>query len=147
MQIKIVNAKRGHKPYLLKANAEINNVNEVNHHSNFSLNLDKDYFVSHPKFRCLVAEIDGKPVGMLLYSKMYWADDGEVIWVSQTHVEKEYRKYGVFFKLFDALKKRNKNVKIISCATGKPNKTMQKLLAYAGGVQMDLLFYYLKVNQ
>lgn len=146
MQIKIVNAKPEHKEYLLKANAEINNVNEETHQSHFSYNLDKDYFCKHPKFKCLVALAENNPVGMLLYSKMYWADDGEVIWVSQTHVSKEYRKYGVFFKLVEALKKRNKNVKILSCATGKSNKTMQKLLTFAGGKQMDLLFYYIKLK-
>jgi len=43
MQIKIVNAKPEHKPYLLQANAEINQVNEETHISNFSKNLDNDY--------------------------------------------------------------------------------------------------------
>ena len=146
MQIKIVNAKPEHKPYLLQANAEINQVNEETHISNFSKNLDNDYFCANPKFKCLVALANDFPVGMLLYSKMYWADDGEVIWVSQTHVAKEYRKYGVFFKLVNEIKKRNKNTKKISCATGKANKTMQKLLSFAGGKQMDLLFYYVKLK-
>lgn len=147
MKIKIVNAKREHKEYLLRANAEINEVNEVNHESNFSKNLDKDYFVSNPKFKCLVALADEKPVGMILYSKMYWADDGVVIWVSQTHVDKEYRKYGVFLKLVQALKNRNKDVKLISCATGRPNKKMQKIFEFAGGKQIDLLFYYIPINR
>ena len=146
MKIKITNAKIEHKPYLLKANAEINQVNEEMHISNFSKNLDKDYFCKHPKFKCLVALVNNQPVGMLLYSKMYWADDGEVIWISQTHVIKEFRKYGIFFKLIKALKNKNKNTKILACATGKSNKTMQKLLNFAGGKQMDLLFYYVKLK-
>ena len=146
MEIKVVNAKREHKEYLLKANAEINEVNEVSHESEFSKNLDKDYFVLNPKFRCLVALADQKPVGMILYSKMYWADDGEVLWVSQAHVEKEYRKYGVFPLLVKALKDRNKDAKLISCATGKSNKTMQKIFEFAGGKQIDLLFYYIPIK-
>ena len=146
MKIKIVNAKKEHKEYLLKANAEINEVNEVNHESGFAKNLDKDYFISKPKFKCLVALIEEKPVGMLLYSKMYWADDGVVLWISQSHVDKEYRKQGVFSKLIETLKSRNKDVKLMACATGKPNKRMQKILESTGGKQIDLLFYYVPIN-
>lgn len=146
MKIKIINAKKEHKDYLIKANAEINNVNEVSHESDFAKNLDKDYFISKPKFKCLIALADEKPVGMVLYSKMYWADDGVVLWVSQTHVDKEYRKYGIFLKLVQALKSRNKDAELIACATGKPNKNMQKILEFSGGKQIDLLFYYIPVK-
>lgn len=146
MKIKIVNAKKEHKEYLLKANAEINNINEVSHESDFAKNLDKDYFTSNPKFKCLVALANNNPIGMILYSKMYWADDGVVVWVSQAHVEKEYRKHGVFLKLFHALKQRNKDAVLISCATGRPNKTMQRIFEFAGGKQIDLLFYYIPME-
>jgi GNAT superfamily N-acetyltransferase len=147
MKIKIVKARKEHKDYLLRANAEINQVNEVKHESNFSQNLERDLFTSKPKFKCLVAVADNKPVGMVLYSNMYWADDGEVLWISQTHVDKEYRKYGVFLKLIQELKNRNKDAVLISCATGKTNKTMQKLLKFAGGKKIDLLFYYLPLKK
>lgn len=147
MKIEIVNAKLEHKEYLIKANAEINNINEIEHESAFSKNLDKDLFVKSPKFKCLVALADNKPIGMLLYSKMYWADDGVVLWVSQIHVDKDYRKFGIFFKLIEILKKKNKDAVLISCATGKPNKTMQKLLTFAGGKQIDLLFYYIPIKK
>ena len=146
MHIKIIKAKPEHKNYLLKANAEINNVNEVVHESSFSKNLDNDLFCKNPKFKCLIAVKDKLPIGMILYSKMYWADDGEVIWLSQAHVEKEYRRQGVYSKLIKELKKRNKDAALISCATGKPNKTMQKLLELAGGKQIDLLFYYIPIK-
>lgn len=68
------------------------------------LNIDKDYFGNNPKFQCLVAEIDNKPVGMILYSYFYWASDGQVLWISQMFIEPQYRKYGIFFKLISKLR-------------------------------------------
>ena len=41
-------------------------------------------------------------------------------------VEEEYRKCGVFFKLIEKLREENKDIKIVSCATGEENKRMQK---------------------
>ena len=61
-------------------------------------------------------------------------------------VEKEYRKYGVFFKLIEELKKENKNIKIVSCATGEENKRMQKILKYYRAKEINLKFYYKKVE-
>ena len=148
MKLSFIDAKPEHKEYLLIANAEINQVNEVNHENNFSKNLDKDLFTKNPKFHCIVALDNDKPVGMVLYSFMYWADDGQVLWISQAHVQKDYRKQGVFWAMLNFLKNKSRDVKLISCATGKTNKRMQKLLDYAGGKQMnDLLFYYVKINQ
>lgn len=82
---------------------------------------------------------------MILYSKFYWANDGEVLWISQMFVEEKYRKYGVFFELIQALKKENKDIKIVSCATGSANKRMQKILNYYGAKEINLKFYYKKV--
>lgn len=108
-------------------------------------NIDKDYFCDNPKFHCLVAEIDDKTVGMILYSYFYWANDGEVLWISQMFVEEEYRKYGVFFKLIEKLREENQDIKIVSCATGDENKRMQRILKYYGGHEINLKFYYKKV--
>ena len=86
----------------------------------------KDYFCEKPKFQCLVAEIDDKLVGMILYSYFYWASDGEVLWISQMYIEPEYRKRGVFFKIISKLREENKDVKIVSCATSENNERTQK---------------------
>ena len=48
--------------------------------------------------------VDGKAVGMILYSYFYWASDGQVLWISQMYIEEEYRKYGIFFKLIKKLR-------------------------------------------
>lgn len=82
---------------------------------------------------------------MVLYSYFYWADDGEVLWISQMFVEEEYRKFGVFFKLIEKLREENKDIKIVSCATGSENKRMQRILKYYNANEINLKFYYKKV--
>lgn len=143
--IKIVHANEIHKDFILYSNKVINDVNDTDQTQGLELNIDKDYFCDKPKFRCLVAEIDNKPVGMILYSYFYWANDGEVLWISQMFIEEEYRKYGIFFKLIEKLRRENQDIKIVSCATGDENKRMQKILKYYGGYEINLKFYYKKV--
>lgn len=66
--------------------------------------------------------------------------------ISVGYIEPEYRKYGVFFKLISRLREENKDIKIVSCATGEDNERMQKILKFYGAVEMkNLKFYYKKV--
>lgn len=143
--IKIIHANKSHKDFLIYANRVINNTNETEQTNGLELKIDKDYFCDRQKFQCLVAEMDNKPVGMILYSYFYWANDGEVLWISQMFVEQEYRKCGVFFKIIEKLREENKDIKIVSCATGDENKRMQKILKYYGCHEINLKFYYKKV--
>ena len=105
-KMKVLKATKEHKKFIIHANNVINNVNDTEQTNRLEQNIDKDYFCDNPKFQCLVAEIDDKPVGMILYSYFYWANDGEVLWISQMFVEEEYRKYGVFFKLIEKLREK-----------------------------------------
>ena len=143
--IEIMRADKRHKAFVVYANNVINNVNDTKQTNGLEENIDKDYFCDNPKFHCLVAELDNKPIGMILYSYFYWANDGEVLWISQMFVEEEYRKYGVFFKLIEKLREENKDIKIVSCATGDENKRMQRILKYYGANEINLKFYYKKV--
>ena len=145
-EIKIVKATKKHKNFLIEANLVIHNVSEQTYASQFAKKLDADYFCENPKFFCLVAEFNKIPVGMILYSKMYWADDGEVLWVSQMYVKKEYRKYGVALKLYESLKTFNKQASVISCATGKNNKIMNQVLSGLGYKIIDMNFYNKKIK-
>lgn len=146
MKIDVMIAQKKHKDFIIYANDAINNVNNTYQTNGLSQNIDKDYFCDTPKFNCLVAEVDGgKPAGMILYSKFYWANDGEVLWISQMFVEEKYRKYGVFFELIKKLREENSDIKIVSCATGDENKRMQKILDYYGAKEINLKFYYKKV--
>lgn len=144
--ISILHANKSHKDFLIYANKVIDNVNNMDETNGLELNIDKDYFCNNPKFQCLVAEVDNKPVGMILYSYFYWASDGQVLWVSQMFIEPEYRKNGIFFKLISKLREENKDIKIVSCATGNDNIRMQKILKYYNCHEMkNFKFYYKKV--
>ena len=112
-EVIVLKANKKHKEFIIHANNIINNVNDTEQTNGLEENIDKDYFYDNPKFHCLVAEIDNKPIGMILYSYFYWANDGEVLWISQMFVEEEYRKYGVFFKLIEKLKEENRDIKIV----------------------------------
>lgn len=144
-KINVVKATKKHKNFILYANNMINDINNTKETNDLEKNIDKDYFTDTPKFRCLIAEIDNKPVGMILYSYFYWASDGEVLWISQMFVEEYYRKFGVFFKLIKKLREENKNIKIVSCATSSENIKMQQILKYYGGHEINLKFYYKKM--
>lgn len=143
--IKILKANEKHKDFIIHANKVINDINNTKQTNNMEQNIDNDYFCKNPKFHCLIAEVDNIPVGMILYSYFYWANDGQVLWISQMFIEEKYRKYGIFFKLIEALKQENKNIHIISCATGNENIRMQKILKYYKANEIDLKFYYKKL--
>lgn len=145
IDVKVMHANKSHRDFIIHANKMINNVNDTKQTNGLELNIEKDYFCDSPKFQCLVAEIDNKPVGMILYSYFYWASDGEVLWISQMFIEEKYRKYGIFFKLIQELRKENKDIKIVSCATGNENKKMQKILEFYGAHEINLKFYYKKI--
>ncbi len=145
IDVKVMHANKSHRGFIIYANKMINNVNDTKQTNGLELNIEKDYFCDSPKFQCLVAEIDNKPVGMILYSYFYWASDGEVLWISQMFIEEKYRKYGIFFKLIQELRKENKDIKIVSCATGNENKKMQKILEFYGAHEINLKFYYKKI--
>ena len=143
-KIEVISAKRKHKEFIIHANQMINQVNNTQMTNHLQEKIEEDLFSEKPKFQCLVAEYEGIPVGMILYSYFYWANDGEVLWISQMYIEEEYRKKGIFFALIKKLKEENPNIHIVSCATGDENIRMQKILKGYGGHEIDLKFYYLK---
>lgn len=143
--IKVMHAEKKHKVFILHANDVINNVNDTEQTNGLAKNIDKDFFCDNPKFECLVAEVDGVPAGMILYSYFYWANDGEVLWISQMFVEEEYRNKGVFLALIKKLREENKDIEIVSCATGEENKRMQKILKGYKAKEINLKFYYKKI--
>lgn len=144
-EIEVMHAEKRHKDFILHANNVINNVNDTFQTDGLAKNIDKDFFCDKPKFECLIAEVNKKPVGMILYSYFYWANDGEVLWISQMFVEEEYRNKGVFIELIKTLRSENKDIEIVSCATGDENKRMQKILEGYKAKEINLKFYYKKV--
>lgn len=145
MQIKIVKAERKHKDFLVHSNNVINDVSDMDNTNLFAGNLEKDYFIENPKFTCLVAEIGDISVGMILYSKFYWANDGEVLWILQMYVDENYRNKGVFFEIIRKVREIESDIKLVSCGVGLENKKMQRILKFYDAHEINLNFYYKKV--
>jgi GNAT superfamily N-acetyltransferase len=53
-------------------------------------------------FQCLVAEVDGQIVGMVLYYMAYSTWKGKMLYLEDFVLKKEYRRHGIGQKLFDA---------------------------------------------
>ena len=66
--VKIIYANKYHKNFIIEANKIINNINDTRQTNRLELNMDKHYFCDNPKFKCLIAELDNKPLGTILYS-------------------------------------------------------------------------------
>ena len=67
------------KEFILNANREINNLSGLND-SSFEKRIDKDLF-EDKTFKSIIAEIEGKVVGVVLYSYVYWANCGKGIYL------------------------------------------------------------------
>ena len=62
MKIKVVEAERKHKDFIIHANKVINNVNNTNQTNGLENNIDNDLFGNRKKFHCLIAEYENNPV-------------------------------------------------------------------------------------
>ncbi len=65
--------------------------------------LRRDLFTDTPKAFVVLAEHQGKRVGMAFFSFTYWASDGPILWVSQMYIEPEYRGGRTIIALRDEL--------------------------------------------
>lgn len=146
-EVIVKHAERRHKNFIIESNKKSNMLNCIPESKYLEKNIEKDYFCFNPKFSCLVAEIDSVPVGMMIYSKYYWPNDGEAIWISQIYVDKKYRKRGVFFKLISKLRKENRNTRIITFAANRGNLRIQKIIKMFKVKPLNMKFYYKILNK
>ena len=96
------------RDFILKANKEINVLTGLSD-STFESRIDKDLF-EDKICKLIIAEIDGKIAGMILYSYIYWANCGKGIYLSQAYIKSEFRGQGVFKALLNELEKMKKTV-------------------------------------
>ena len=69
-----------------------------------SINVDdliKDGFCNNPKFRCLVAEINKKVVGMALFYGRYSTWKGKTLHLEDLIVKKRFRGHGIGKELYN----------------------------------------------
>jgi ribosomal protein S18 acetylase RimI-like enzyme len=133
------------KEFILNANREINNLSGLND-SSFEKRIDKDLF-EDKTFKSIIAEIEGKVVGMVLYSYVYWANCGKGIYLSQAYVKSEYRGQGIYKKLLEELEKKETNCNFITDLVGKDNAIMKKTLDRLNFKSSDLITYYRMIDK
>ncbi|MBO5478955.1 MAG: hypothetical protein J6A04_04540 [Clostridia bacterium] len=66
--VKVLPASKKHKDFIIYANKQINETNQTTQTTHLEKTIDEDLYGINPKFKCLVAEIEEKPAGMILYS-------------------------------------------------------------------------------
>ena len=147
VRVIIKHALRKHKEFIIYANKKVNEINHIKQTNYLEKNIENDYFGYAPKFECLIAEVDNEPVGMAIYSKYYWANEGEALWISQIFVDRKYRKYGIFLKLIRKIREENRDIKLVTCGVKRGNKKARKILSYYNGVEPDFNFYYINHNE
>ena len=133
------------KEFILNANREINYMSGLND-SSFEKRIDKDLF-EDKTFKSIIAEIEGKVVGMVLYSYVYWANCGKGIYLSQAYVKSEYRGQGIYKKLLEELEKKETNCNFITDLVGKDNAIMKKTLDRLNFKSSDLITYYRMIDK
>ena len=139
MNVKIVEAQRYDREFILFANREIDDASFIKS-SKLKDNIDKDIFENHNAI-CLIAKDGDKPVGMVLFSKVYWADRGEGVYLSQAYVEPAYRHNGVFKLLIEAVMNYYQNTQFLTCLVAKKNLDMVSCMKKLKFEDEDMISY------
>ena len=134
------NAELKDKEFILNANKEINILSGLKD-STFEERIDNDLF-EDKICKSIIAEIDGKTAGMILYSYVYWANCGKGIYLSQAYVKSEYRGQGVYKKLLKEVEKNENDCNFITDLVGVDNEVMQNTLNKLKFESSDLITYY-----
>lgn len=139
------NAEFKDKEFILNANKEINILSGLND-STFETRIDKDLF-EDKICKSIIAEIDGKTVGFILYSYVYWANCGKGIYLSQAYIKSEFRGQGLFKELLKELEKTEKDCNFITDLVGIENEVMKKSLNKLKFETSDLITYYRMIER
>lgn len=139
------NAEIKDKEFILNANKEINILSGLND-STFETRIDKDLF-EDKICKSIVAEIDGKVAGFVLYSYVYWANCGKGIYLSQAYIKSEFRGQGVFKELLKELEKCESDCNFITDLVGIDNEVMKNTLNRLEFKTSELITYYRMIEK
>jgi len=133
------------REFILNANREINVLSGLND-STLEKRIDKDLF-QDKICKSIIAEINGKVVGLILYSYIYWANCGKGIYLSQAYVKSEYRGQGIYKQLLKELETRENECNFITDLVGPENEGMQIALEKMNFESSDLITYYRMIEK
>lgn len=133
------------RDFLLSANEEINLLSGLSD-STFEKNIDKDLF-KDKLCKVILAEVDKRIAGFILYSYIYWANCGKGIYLSQVYVKKEYRNKGVFKMLLNELEAKEKECRFITNLVGGENVVMLNSMNKLDFQSSDLITFYRMIRE
>ena len=139
------NAELHYKEFILNAHKEINILSDLKD-STFENRIDKELF-EDKICKIIIAELDDKRVGFVLYSYIYWANCGKGIYLSQAYVRSEYRGQGIFRKLLKELENCENDCNFITNLVGLENEGMKNTLNRLDFSTSDLTTYYRMIKR
>lgn len=139
------NAELKDKEFILNANKEIDILSGLKD-STFETRIDKDLF-GDKTCKSIIAEIEGKTVGFILYSYIYWANCGKGIYLSQAYVKNEYRGQGIYKQLLKELERTENECNFITDLVGIENEVMKNTLNKLKFETSDLITYYRMIER
>ena len=89
-EVVIRKAREADFEFILEANAAVSEKGSNTVLRNAE-RLKKDLFGKTARAAVIIAEVEGQAVGMTLYATTYFANEGELMWVSQMYVEPRFR--------------------------------------------------------
>jgi predicted N-acetyltransferase YhbS len=92
MNVKIRPMIKDDIDFIIYANKKVHEAsNQTSEIIEFKERLIKDILSINPKAYVIVALDDNNPIGMALYSTIYFADEGQIMWLSNIFVKEDYR--------------------------------------------------------
>ena len=110
MKINIRKSRKEDMPQVLELIRELALFEKAPHEvTNTAEEMIKDGFGEHPIFKCLVAEIENKIVGIAIYYTKYSTWKGKGIYLDDIIVTESMRSKGIGRLLFDAVLKESRD--------------------------------------
>jgi len=109
-EIKIRKMVEADIDFIIRANKEVREAsNQTNAIFELRRRLMDDILSDEPKAYIIVTEYNNQLIGMALYSTVYFADNGETMWLSNIFVEADYQNKGIAKEMIKHLKQICKN--------------------------------------
>lgn len=145
MNLNIRKASEIDKDFIIYANKMIDEESYIEN-SSLKNNIERDLF-QHERCVCLIAECEGERAGMMLFSKVYWADRGEGVYISQIYVEPKFRGRGVMKRLLKEAFAFFKETQFVTCLVSRKNKNMLLCMNKMGFEDENMASFAINKNE
>ena len=153
MNITIRHAVLSDLDFVIHANNIINDASNLTRaDDDLKERLGRDFFPENKtksNAGILIAEADGVPVGMAVYSACYFMKEGDSMWLSNVYVDEKHRKLGIATKLMEHMKQiaKESNYSLICFLEDTDNIKARGFAIKASAREVEnLRLFYIKVN-